>query len=517
VPDDSDDYAADFERQVETKKLWQRFHKDNCKPLRKEAIDLNVALKTVSRGSQASHAKVSSQFRALEKRRSMAAKKQSSATGQKEVFNARLRAIFEEAASPPVNEFEGDTECNRQFTIISNTDACNYQLWRLEEDPGRKANSRNLLPLSLIELLGKPLPRYLEDMGAPGVPGRFVDVDEPDANGEFTHPQDTSRFSVGLTPAGYYSSGTFDVHGEEPAENDFSFLQGKYAGETILLKEFEPLKGGIDDLRLVLDIRIKLLLEYQLVKAQPRPYGSCAIRWEEYLNEGDKRYHASAEQIVERFAFVLLTAEAATQRKLVWERKLTSARKQMTGLLRKQKRVNDVEEVEEDESEDEGSEKDESQDEDEGGEEDESEDEEVEDEEEEGEEEEKGAVLKDNVVWSSTDDGFPLCTFRSFGNDIRADGTIAIGLTSSDEARVFKSSAALKASLLATLDAYAAAIVRKKDAILQGGVHPQVAFTLSSAPEARIAVVVGTQEAQVSPTSTPSAEAQEKVPPKGGF
>jgi hypothetical protein len=82
-----------------------------------------------------------------------------------------------------------------------------------------------------------------------------VDVDKPDENGEYT-PQDTARFSVGLTPVGYYSSGTFDVQGEEPDESDYSFLEGKYAGESILLKELVPLNGGMDDLRLVLDIRI---------------------------------------------------------------------------------------------------------------------------------------------------------------------------------------------------------------------------------------------------------------------
>jgi hypothetical protein len=60
-------------------------------------------------------------------------------------------------------------------------------------------------------------------------------------------------------------------------------------------------------------------------------------------------------------------------------------------------------------------------------------------------------VLKDNFVWSSTEDGYPLCTFCSFGHERREDGTIAIGLTSSDKAREFKSSAALQASLNATL------------------------------------------------------------------
>jgi hypothetical protein len=55
--------------------------------------------------------------------------------------------------------------------------------------------------------------------------GCFVDVDLPDGNGEFTTPRDISSFSTGLTPEGYYTSGVFDVHGEESQENDFfSFL-----------------------------------------------------------------------------------------------------------------------------------------------------------------------------------------------------------------------------------------------------------------------------------------------------
>ena len=81
--------------------------------------------------------------------------------------------------------------------------------------------------------MGKPLPRYLEDMYAPGC---FVDVDEPDGNGGYIPPQDTSSFQVGLTSKGYYTSGVHDVHGEEPHEDDYSFLEGKYAGESILLK-----------------------------------------------------------------------------------------------------------------------------------------------------------------------------------------------------------------------------------------------------------------------------------------
>jgi hypothetical protein len=223
VPDGSVDFAADSERQVVTKRLWQRFCKDNCEVLRKEACDLNNPRNSVAWYNQSSHAAVRAQHRPMECQRRTVAKKQSSAAGQKEVFKARLRAIFEEVASPPVNEFAGDRQCNRQFTIISNTDACNYQLWRLEEDPERKADLFKLLPLlGLIELLEKPLPRYLEDMGAPGI-----------------HPPARHRKvlgGAGLTPAGYYPSGTFEVHDEEPDESDYSFLEGKYAGETILLK-----------------------------------------------------------------------------------------------------------------------------------------------------------------------------------------------------------------------------------------------------------------------------------------
>ena len=103
----------------------------------------------------------------------------------------------------------------------------------IEEDTGRKAILENGLPLKLIELLKKPLPSYLEDMDDAGC---FVDVDEPDGNGGYIPPQDTSSFQVGLTSKGYYTSGVHDVHGEEPHEDDYSFLEGKYAGETILLK-----------------------------------------------------------------------------------------------------------------------------------------------------------------------------------------------------------------------------------------------------------------------------------------
>jgi hypothetical protein len=36
------------------------------------------------------------------------------------VFDNRLGAIFEEAALPPADEFDGDKPCNRQFTIMTN-------------------------------------------------------------------------------------------------------------------------------------------------------------------------------------------------------------------------------------------------------------------------------------------------------------------------------------------------------------------------------------------------------------
>ena len=148
MPDGSDDYASDYERLVETKKLWRRFCQENCKP---PGLDHHSC--TVGYGVQASHAAVRKAHAPEEKRRRTVARKQSSAKGQKEVFNARVDAIFEEAALPPANEFDGDKPCNRQFTIMSNTDACNYQAWRLEEDSEVKAELRNLLPLSLIEVL----------------------------------------------------------------------------------------------------------------------------------------------------------------------------------------------------------------------------------------------------------------------------------------------------------------------------------------------------------------------------
>jgi hypothetical protein len=493
VPGDSDDYADVVERQVETQKLWQRFHRVNCKPLRKEATHLNDALGTFAAVREAHQPE--------EKQRRKVARKESSAKGQKEVFDNRLGAIFEEAALPPADEFDGDKpSCNRQFTIMTNTVAINYQLWRVEEDPERKAELCKLLPPSLIAVLEKPLPRYLEDMGASGVHGRFVDVDQPDEDGDYTHPQDTARFLPGgLTKKGYYSSGTFDVQGEEPDESDHVFLEGRYAGESILLKEFAPLKGGLDDLHLVRAIRMKLLLEFQIVKADSIAFGSSANEWQNFLSADDFRYHDSNEQIDERYAFVPLTADSAENRRLVWNRKLTRASRLKKGLLRKRKREEEDEEDEgkkgEDESEDEKDEEDE---------------EESEEEEDEEDEEEKakpktngkpkakpkmkshpwssgekgeGAVLKDNVVWSSTEDGSPLCTFTSFGTESRADGSIAMNLTSSDdEAHVFKSSEELQASLVATLDALTAAIAKKKAEIVNRGMHPEAAFTFTPAP-----------------------------------
>jgi hypothetical protein len=77
-----------------------------------------------------------------------------------------------------------------------------------------------------------------------------------------------------------------------------------------------------------------------------------------------------------------------------------------------------------------------------------------------------------------------------------------MNLTSSDdEARVFKSEE-LQASLVATLDALAAAIAQKKAEIVSRSMHPEAAFTLRSALEDTVAVVAespsaakGTQEA----------------------
>jgi hypothetical protein len=141
VPDDSDDFPADSERQVETKKLWQRFRTDNCEVLRKKAHDVRNPRNTVFRGSQSSHAAVLKQFHPIESQRRAAARMESSAKGQKKVFNARHDSIFEEAASAPEYEFEEEapTPTDRQFTILQNIDYVNYQLWRVEEDTGRKA------------------------------------------------------------------------------------------------------------------------------------------------------------------------------------------------------------------------------------------------------------------------------------------------------------------------------------------------------------------------------------------
>jgi hypothetical protein len=187
-----------------------------------------------------------------------------------------------------------------------------------------------------------------------------------------------------------------------------------------------------------------------------------------------------------------LTAEAAKSRKLVWERKLTSASKHKKELLRKRKREESSSSSSSSSDSSSSSESEEEEDE--------------EDEEEKAKPKSKrkpkakskkknrkpkpkskmeslpwssgeigeGAVFKDNVVWSSTDDGFPLCTFASFGTESREDGSIAMNLTSSDdEVRVFKSSEELQASLVATLDALAAAIAEKRAEIVCGGMHPK--------------------------------------------
>jgi hypothetical protein len=179
--------------------------------------------------------------------------------------------------------------------------------------------------------------------------GCFVDVDVParpagvpDGDEEFTIPKAISSFSTGLTPEGYF----FDEHGAKSCEKDFSFLQDVYGGECILLKESETLKGGVDDMCLVLRIRIKLLLEYQLVKVQSIPTCEGATIW------NDHQYHANDEQDFERYAFVQLTAEAAEKRMLLWKRKLTRASRQKKGSLGKRKRGEEDEE-DEDESEDE--------------------------------------------------------------------------------------------------------------------------------------------------------------------
>jgi hypothetical protein len=137
VPVDSADFAADSARQVETKKLWQRFRKDNCEL--RGAFNLDNPKSTVGYGRQASHAAVRAQHRPMERQRRTDARKESSAKAQKEVFNARLGGIFEEAASAPGWEFKLETPTNRQFTIIPNIVYVNYQMWRLEEDPVRKA------------------------------------------------------------------------------------------------------------------------------------------------------------------------------------------------------------------------------------------------------------------------------------------------------------------------------------------------------------------------------------------
>jgi hypothetical protein len=142
VPGDSDEYAADSARQVETKKLWQRFRADNCEVLRKGAYDLNNAKNTVAYGRHATHATICSQFQQRERERKAVVRRESTPRGQKEVFKARLHFIFNEAAPAPNREFEEEapTPTNREFAILQNSDYVKYHEWWLEEDAGRKAN-----------------------------------------------------------------------------------------------------------------------------------------------------------------------------------------------------------------------------------------------------------------------------------------------------------------------------------------------------------------------------------------
>jgi hypothetical protein len=175
--------------------------------------------------------------------------------------------------------------------------------------------------------------------------GCFVDVDVPaapavlpDGDAEFAIPEDISRFGSGLTPEGYF----FDEDSKAPLEKDFAYLQANYAGETMLLDELVPLKGGvddiIDDLRLVLAIRIWLLLEYQLVNVQPIP-----------CDNGPD---------LKRYAFVQLTDAAVKRRSSLWNKMLTRARREVSKGKRKRRQEEDEEEDEvEDEKEDEDKEK----------------------------------------------------------------------------------------------------------------------------------------------------------------
>jgi hypothetical protein len=85
--------------------------------------------------------------------------------------------------------------------------------------------------------------------------GCFVDVDVPAppavppfVDADFPLPQDISDFGSGLTPEGY----VYDEDGKTAQEKDFDYLQATFAGATILLKEHEPLKRGVDDQDLVL-------------------------------------------------------------------------------------------------------------------------------------------------------------------------------------------------------------------------------------------------------------------------
>jgi hypothetical protein len=132
VPGDSDGYADVVERQAETQKLWQRFHRVNCKPLRNEATHVNKALGT--------YAAVRGFHQPREKQRRQASREESSAKGQKELFDKRLGAIFEEAALPPAVEFDGDKPSNRQFTIMTNDVYIMFRAFRLRKILGVKQN-----------------------------------------------------------------------------------------------------------------------------------------------------------------------------------------------------------------------------------------------------------------------------------------------------------------------------------------------------------------------------------------
>jgi hypothetical protein len=144
--------------------------------------------------------------------------------------------MFNEAAS----EFEEAP--NREFTIVQNSEYVDYCEWWHCEDIGRKEILKNALPPNLIEIVKKPLPPYLEEMADAGC---FVDAD-------FPLPEDIFDLGSGLTPGGY----VFDEDSNAAQEKGFDYLQATFAGETLLLNEPVPLKGGVDDLDLVQAIRI---------------------------------------------------------------------------------------------------------------------------------------------------------------------------------------------------------------------------------------------------------------------